>query len=244
MTKHRETLDVNVLGVVRSLRALISLGIILALTLSSSPSAHAGVLDNIMNGQGMPGMPVMPGMNQQREKVAPPVVKEPTLEDLFPHSDIGVPAVQNYSLKDMKIPGLTDISVKQLGNILFVVVTNSNYRTFAEVYRDNRLHGKPNFVTADSIVHPYLAFTNGVAASVVAGVAPELQALLTAMFNASAGQYKDAQDAEIRADAQTNCAFLTVALKLLNPALPVAAVGEAGSLASAELSQLGCRKAG
>ena len=244
MAKRPETLNMNMLDIVRSLRALVSLGIILALTLSSLPSAHAGVLDNFVNSQGLPGMPGLPGMNlnQPREKVAPPVVKDPTLEDLFPHNEIGVPAVQNYSLKDMKIPGLTDVSVKQLGNILFVVVTNSPYRTFAEVYRDNRLHGKPNFVTADSIVHPYLAFTNGVAASVVASIAPELQALLTAMFNASAGQYKDAQDAEIRADAQANCAFLTVALKLLNPALPVAAVGEAGSLARAELANLNAGK--
>lgn len=208
----------------RVARKLWTLGV--ACLMSCNAAAIADAIDP------QPSFPRMP----PKERLTAP--KELTLEDLFPRAELPVVPVTAYPLGGTQIPSLTDKSVKELGLNHFVVITNTSFKTFADIYRDNRLRGKPNFVTADCVIHPYIAFTNGIAANVVAGVAPDLQALLIAMYNSAGGQYKTSQDASLRTDAEKNCAYLGVALKLLNPALQVAPVGQSATTITKELQNI------
>jgi hypothetical protein len=161
---------------------------------------------------------------------------EPTLENMFVRTDIPVQPLTPFSLEGTKIGGLTDHTVRQLAAQQFIVIDNSRFKNMADVYRDNRLRGKPNFVTVDCIVHPYFAFTNGVAAAVITKyAASDLELMLLGMFNCSAMQYKNSQDTDVRDDVEKNAAFLIVAMKLLHPDATIPTVGQANAMADSEL---------
>jgi len=164
---------------------------------------------------------------------------EPTLENMFLRTDIPIQPLTPFSLEGTKIGGLTDRTIHQLAAQQFVVVDNSRFKDMAEVYRDNRLRGKPNFVTSDCILHSYFAFTNGVAAAVIKKYAAgDLESMLQGMFNCAAMQYKNAQDTEVRDDVEKNVAYLIVGLKLLHPDATIPTVGQANVLAESELKNV------
>jgi hypothetical protein len=225
-------------------------GTLLALTLFSSVPAWAqGGLSGLGNGfsnsfglpdftKGIPGdMPVTDRMPPS-VRVKPPNA-EPQLDDLIQHVELPVVPVQPYSLEGTRIPGLTEKSVRQLGLNQFIVVANSPFVSMTDLYRDNRLRGKPNFVTADSIVHPYFAFTDGVKAVVLKQrVAGDLEALLEAMHAGAVAQYAQAQDAALRDDVEKNCAYLLVGLRLIHPEVVPKSAGQANILADKELKNI------
>ncbi len=152
-----------------------------------------------------------------RQKVVLPK-KASTFEEIVPRVDYPTAFLQPLPLRGTRIPGLTAKSVEMLGGNFFVVVDNAKFNTMSAIYRDNRLKGKSNFVTADSIVHPYLAFSNRVIADVIVEhIAPDLTAMLKAMLDKSLSDYKEAEDADVRGDIEQNIAFLSVAVKLLDP---------------------------
>lgn len=171
--------------------------------------------------------------------------KEPTIEEYFKRADISFGYVQPVPLQGVRIPGLSTKGVEMLGFNYFVVVANTKYADMAEVYRDNRLRGKSNFVTFDSVIHPYLAFSNGVIAGIIEQhLAPELAGLLKAMLAVALDDYKQADDSEVRDDIERNIAYLNVALKLADPGFAPSSVGRVPALVAADMEAIGSLKKG
>ncbi len=197
----------------------LALGLVcslLAFARACCPAPALADLPDIQPIQGLSPFKLNSG-NRPPASIAVPS-RQAHLEDLIPRMDFPISFLQPVPLAGVKIPGLTDRSVQLLGQTYFLVLDNSRYPTMAAVYRDNRLRGKSNFVTADAIVHPYFAWTNRVLAdAIVEHVAPDLLSMLKAMLAASLSDYKQAEDAEVRMDLERNLAFLSVAIKLLDP---------------------------
>ncbi len=191
-----------------------------------SPAAWCGAIE--IKPFGLPAQP--PTQPQARFDK-----QEATLEQLIVHVDVPYTFLQAVPLTGLKITGLGAKGIQMLGLNYFVVVNNTEYKDMSEVYRDNRLKGKANFVTADSIVHPYLAFTNLALAKVIQEhLIPELATLLRAMLETSLADYRQADDAEVRADIERNLAFLSIGLRLLDSSFAPPEVGRVGQLAAAD----------
>ena len=98
------------------------------------------------------------------------VVREPrreTLEDLFPHTEYKEASLTPLNLKPGKLlPGLNEAAVEKLNAGYFVIVNDARVTNFASIYKQNRIDGLSNFVTVDSIMHPFLAHRNAIKASV------------------------------------------------------------------------------
>src|SRR5579883_776053 len=155
-----------------------------------------------------------------------------TLQEAIERCPVASQYMQPIPLKGVVISGLLPKSVEALGNNYFIVVDNTKYMRMADIYREARLSGKSIFVTADSIIHPYLAFTNRLLAEVVLSrMIPDLQALLQAMEKVAEADYRQADDAEVRNDAKCNLAFLSVALRLLDAHYQIPRVGNVPELA-------------
>ena len=198
----------------------------LAAWFSLAPAARAGAID--IKPFGLPAQQPV----QQQPRLGR---QEATLDQLIARVDIPYAFPQPVPLAGLRISGLGTRGIQMLGQNYFVVVNNSGFTDMAELYKDNRLKGKSNFVTADSIVHPYFAFTNFALAQVVEEhLAPELAALLKAMLEASVADYKKADDADVRDDIERNLAFLSVGLKLLDPSFAPPPVGRVAHLARAD----------
>ncbi|MDR3615691.1 MAG: DUF3160 domain-containing protein [Candidatus Obscuribacterales bacterium] len=193
-------------------------------------SAQANPFDDLpfLRPAGLPG-PATPSVP----------TKEMSLEDFFPKTDLPYMIAVPIDMTGLTVNGLQPAFVPKLGQDLFQVVDNAPFNTMAEIYRDNRLKGKSNFVTTDSIVHPYFAISNSIMASVVKSkLCPGLILMLTGMLKASAEDYKTTEDAEVKEDIQRNNAYICVALKLLDPTLPVPDLGAASKLVEAELKNI------
>lgn len=162
--------------------------------------------------------------------------KELNLEDLFPHTEIPYAYPNPVDLQNMTVGGLSEKNTATLGANLFVVVDNTKYNTIAELYRANRVKKKSNFVTVDALMHSFLAMRNGMLATMIEEhLVPELRALLAGMIKSASVDYKEADDADVRADLEKNLAFLSVGLRLLDPGLPSPAMAGATALADREL---------
>lgn len=191
------------------------------------------------------GVPIiLPRTNSGAPARNPLRRKESTLEDILVHKDMPFEFVQPVSLDGIKIPGLNAKALRQLGYNHFVIVNNTPFKSMHELYRDNRMKGKGNIVTADSIVHPYFSTTNGLLSAVVEEhIYPDLRALLKAMLQSSIADYRASEDAEVRDDIQRNLAFLSVAMQLLEPSLQLPDMGGATDLAAADLASVKAGKA-
>lgn len=175
----------------------------------------------------------------QREKAAVPVRKELNIEDLFPKTEIPYVYPNPVDLSGMTVGGLSEKNSTTLGANLFVVVDNTKYSTVAELYKANRIKGKSSFVTVDALMHSFLAVRNGMLASSLEDYAiSDLISLLVAMMKITADDYKEADDIEVRNDLEKNLAFLSVAVKLLDPSLPSAQLGSSTGLATKELQNI------
>lgn len=165
--------------------------------------------------------------------------RAPTLEELLQRQDFPFQILQPIPLRGVNINGLLPKTIEQLGFNYFVVIDNSNYTKMSDIYRDSRLAGKSNFVTSDSVVHPYLAFTNRVLTdATLTQIVPDMLLLLDSMQTASLLDYRNAEDAEVRADIERNIAYLAVAIKLLNPKYQLPDIGTAAGLAEADLKHI------
>ncbi len=175
------------------------------------------------------------------EDEAPPALpeKEMSLNDFFPKSDLPYLIAYPVDLDGLKITGLQPKLIHTLGNNLFVVVENTPYSTMADVYRDNRLKGKSNFVTADCIVNAYFALHNAILAAVIKErLCPGLASMLSAMLKVAARDYRNTEDAEVKEEIQKNIAYISVALRLLEPGLTLPNLGGATKLADTELQNI------
>jgi hypothetical protein len=150
------------------------------------------------------------------------VVREPrreTLEDLFPHTEYKEASLTPLNLKPGKLlPGLNEAAVEKLNAGYFVIVNDARVTNFASIYKQNRIDGLSNFVTVDSIMHPFLAHRNAIKASVTSkSCCIQLKSLLDAMIVASLSDFQETQDEEVKDDIRHNLAFLGVAVRLLAP---------------------------
>jgi hypothetical protein len=178
----------------------------------------AGLAQNLFDNSYPMMVQPQPNQPQFQRRPTPLPPKASRLEEIMPRRDFPVAFLQPLSLAGVKIPGLNKKSVQMLGQNFFVVVDNTKFSTMSEIYKENRQRGKSNFVTADCIVHPYFAFTNRVIADVITEhIAPDLEAMLKAMLVRALADYKLAEDAEVRNDIEHNIAFLSVAVKLIDP---------------------------
>jgi hypothetical protein len=157
------------------------------------------------------------------------------LEDLVPRQDIPYGFAPMIPLQGITIAGLGPKATLSLGESYFVVRSNTNALRMSELYRDNRLAGRANYVTMDCVVHPYLAFTNRVFAETIRKhLIPIARSLLTAMLKVALSDYKQAEDAEVRADIECNIAFMSLPLKLMDPAFIIPAVGRVPQMVQAD----------
>ncbi|MBC8000378.1 MAG: DUF3160 domain-containing protein [Leptolyngbya sp.] len=167
------------------------------------------------------------------------ITKDTSIEAVLKPQELKTTPVEPISLEGIKIPGTTPASIKLLSMNHFVVINNTQYESMADLYKDNRLKGKPNFVTLDAIVHPYFATTNGLIAAVVEEHAmPDLKLVLNAMLKATIEDYRATEDAEIKDDIQRNLAFFIVALRLLEPSIKLTDMGGATDLSDEEMKNI------
>ena len=162
-----------------------------------------------------------------------------TLEDIFRKVDQKGIEPPPIDLSQSRVPGLSDRAMTQLAMGYFVTTQSSQYKKMSDIYAENRAEGKPNFITVDSIMHPYFAFANGMLASAIEeSVIKDLQHLLRAMLTSSIADYRRTDDDEVRDDIQRNLAYLCVALRLLEPTTKLPDIGGASQLVVADLGLL------
>ncbi len=165
--------------------------------------------------------------------------RAPNLEELIQRSDFAYQQLQPIPLKGVNIQGLAPKTVENLGFQYFVVIDNTKYTKMSDIYKESRLAGKSNFVTTDSIIHPYLAFTNRVLCNtVLTQIVPDLLLLLEALQQVSIADYKISEDAEVREDIKRNIAYIGVAIKLLNPKYEYPKVADVPRIAEADLTNI------
>ncbi len=162
--------------------------------------------------------------------------REQKLEELFPKTDFELTPPTPVSLEGIRIPGLNQKGLENLGFNHFVVLNNTPYDRMSDLYRDNRLKNKSNFVTCDAVIHPYLGFNNAVlAAAIEESASRDLFKLLDALLKASIQDYRATEEADVKDDIQRNLAFISVAMRLLDPSVKLADMGGATDLADDEL---------
>ncbi len=173
-----------------------------------------------------------------------PVDKQ-TMEDLFRKASLRYTDAPPLDLGKLVIPGLTPQGAEHLAINHFVVSTGTTYKKLSDIYAENRAEGKANFVTADSILHPYFAFTNTLLGSVIEeSLNKDLKELLKAMIASSMVDYRETGEDEVKDDIQRNLAYLSVALKLLDPKSPLPDIGGAAQLVDKDFALVESGKKG
>jgi hypothetical protein len=161
------------------------------------------------------------------------------VDDIFRKTDFDISMPTPLNLEGVRIPGLTDPQKEVLAKNWMVAISSAKPGTFADIYRENKLEHRSNFVTVDAILHSIIGHHNGVIASAIqTRLKPELLSLLKAMIDASISDYKLTGDTQLQGDVERNIAYLTVALKLLSPDMDIPAFGESEKLANADLENI------
>ncbi|PWU02406.1 MAG: hypothetical protein C5B53_01685 [Candidatus Melainabacteria bacterium] len=145
--------------------------------------------------------------------------RKDNLEDFFSRSEFKEVTLTPLTLKPGKLlPGLNQEAVDKLNCNYFVVVNDARITDFAAIYKQNRLDGFGNFVTVDSLMHPYLAHRNAIKVAVLSkSCYTQLKSLIAGMIAASISDYRETEDDEVKDDIQRNLAYLSVAMRLLAP---------------------------
>lgn len=173
-----------------------------------------------------------------RAKAGRPRTPEPTsLSDLFPTTDVPHISLMPLLENAVRVPNLGQSAIYKLANNYFVIVNDARIADFADLYRQNRADNKPNFVTIDCIMHPWLAHRNAIKIAVLKNFCiPQLMALLNGMIAASTADYYETEDSSVKDDIQRNLAYLSVAVKLLDPGFKLKELGGANELVQQELT--------
>jgi hypothetical protein len=188
-------------------------------------------------GQFQPATSIFAGTGIKPGRVREPSPKT-TLDDFFPRTDIPQVSLPPISLK-AAIPGLPSAAMDKLATNYFVVVNDARVFDFAQVYRQNHVDGQANFVTVDAIIHPLLAHQNAIRATVITKTCThELLSMLQGMITQSVADYREAEEAEVKDDILRNLAYLSVAVRLLEPSFKLKEFGGAQDLIDQELNNL------
>jgi hypothetical protein len=168
--------------------------------------------------------------------------KEVVASDLFPTSNIVVSMPPSIPLNGLKLAGLPPNALNDLGFNYFVVVT-TEYPDMAQLYRENRLKGKGNLVTVDSILHPYLAFRNRIIADAIENhLSVDLSLLLRSMLEVSLADLRECEDMDVRSDLEHNIAYIVLALRLLDPQYQTILTPSISQLVDADLKNIAAGK--
>ncbi len=162
-----------------------------------------------------------------------------SFKSFFKSKDLDTQALPPLAMGDLKIPGLSAKGSELLGFNHFSVVNDTGFNTMTSLYKDNRVMGKPSFITVDSMLHPYFAFRNGLIANVIESrLYDELKVTLEAVLKQSILDYKATSDEEVKDDIQRNMAFILVALTYFDPKYKEIDLGSASDLAKEELRRI------
>jgi hypothetical protein len=190
----------------------------------------------------------LPFLMQSRQQQQSPLElqkRTSALEEFLKQVDPGAAYVTPIPLHGIPIPGLTSKTVDTLGFNNFVIVNYPKDARMSDVYRENRLNGKANFVTTDCLLHPYLAFSNRVLADTAEKyITSDLRQLLQAMLEQSAIDYNGTDNQDVREDIEKNVAYLCVALKLLDPGYEVLNLGRVRTLVDHDLRHINAANQG
>lgn len=215
----------------------------LSFVVNSLPPVYAQLSD--------PGLPPnlqpfrLGNPQDSRDFRSPKSAEKKTLEDIFRKVDPKTIEPPYIDLSTSHVPGLSEKGMAQLSMNYFVTLQSPQYKKMSDIYAENRVEGKPNFVTVDSIMHPYFAFVNGMLASAIEeSVIKDLQVLLRAMLTSSIEDYRRTTDEEVQDDIQRNLAYLCVALRLLEPNTKLPDIGGASQLVDSDLALLESGKFG
>jgi hypothetical protein len=119
---------------------------------------------------------------------------------------------------------LSPAAMELLAENGFVVVPNVYYQEFFVLYETNLYEPIPSFITTDSMLHNYhLFFSHLLRVTEKDHLVPELKALTAAMMTATESQVTALEGTDWHNAALRNLAFLAVAGRLLDPAMPVPA---------------------
>lgn len=161
----------------------------------------------------------------------------------FKEKEMETTTVPPMNMRDMKIPGLSEKGSESLGLNYFSVVNDSGFNSMSALYKENRIQGKPSLVTVDSMLHPYLAFRNGLFADIIeARLHDELKAMLEAVLKQSILDFKATEDEEVKDDIQRNMAFILVALNNYDAKFMHIDLGGASDLAKEETRRIALGK--
>lgn len=176
---------------------------------------------------------------------APNVERRTRIEDLFRRRQLNVFPADPVDLSGVKVPGLLPKNVSLLANNSFVVINDTSFTRLSDLYKENRENGKGNFVTVDSLLHPYFGFSNGLLGSVIEETSySELMKLLIGMLQSSMADYRNTVDDEVKDDVQRNLAYISLALKLLEPKVKLPDIGGAIDLVNEDYKTVMSGKSG
>ncbi len=121
-------------------------------------------------------------------------------------------AFRYYFLRDDG--SLTPVA-EHLAQDNFVVIANSGYGEFFDVYEDNRYSKFPNFITVDSLMHTYhLYFASLMRRTEKDYLAPKLRLLSLQMADIADEQYNALKGTDWETAAENNLIFFYVGAKL------------------------------
>ncbi len=177
------------------------------------------------------------GQNLNPVQQAPIKVERQTqkLQDIIPRQDIPYSYPPMIPLQGISISGLGSKAIASLGENYFVVKSNSGASKMSELYRENRLAGKANYVTIDCILHPYFAYRNRIGAELIKRqLMPLIKTLLLSMLRVAVSDHKQSDDPDVKADIESNMAFICLPLKLMDPAFQIPAFGRVAQMVQAD----------
>ncbi|MBX9687725.1 MAG: DUF3160 domain-containing protein [Candidatus Obscuribacterales bacterium] len=221
----------------RRLLVLLTISIVLNLLFSSGFSAVLAIdLENMVK-EGIKQQ--LPTSNPSLQPAIKVERKSQKLEDLIPRQDIPYSFPPMIPLQGINIAGLGPKAILSLGEFYFVVKANSDALKMSELYKANRAASKANYVTIDCIIHPYLGFVNRIQAETIKHhLTPLVKQLLQAMLKVALSDYKQAEDPELRADIESNIAFIALPLKVLDSSFVIPALGRVPQMVQADYDAL------
>lgn len=161
--------------------------------------------------------------------------KTQKLEDMIERHEIPYGFPPMIPLQGIAIGGLGPKAIQSLGENYFVVRSNTSTIKMSDLYKDNRAAGKANYVTIDCVLHPYIAYSNRIHAETAKRhLLPLMKNLLNSMLQIAIVDYRQADDADVRADIEGNIAFLSLGLKLLDSSFQIPQVGRVNQMVLAD----------
>ena len=138
------------------------------------------------------------------------------------------PTAASYSLpldlKEVKNGNLFPLSnqvEQRLKNQGFAAIP-TYYNQIYDLYKNNTDHGRPNFVTTDSVLHTYhILYDYTLRNLEINKFIPDLKNVNKVLLDSAQNQYKSISNSRLKTSARKNVAYFAVASRLLDPAVSI-----------------------